>query len=99
MFLGRQHPGHWPRQLHCFCWGRVSGQSEVTQNLETKTSEHNSDGTEHAVMWVWFLWSFFSSFPFSAAFLHLLSFHSTTSHSLFFCYSSIFTCLSPLTSL
>lgn len=39
MFLGRQHPGHWPRQLHCFSWGWVSGQSEVMQNLETKTWE------------------------------------------------------------
>lgn len=91
-FLGRQHPGRWPRQLHCFSRGRVSGQSEVMQNLEIKTSEQNNDGNECSVLRGWFPRSFFSSLP-------VLSFHSPPSHSLFFHYSSLFPSLSPLTSL
>lgn len=63
MFLGRQHPGCWPRQLYCFSWGWVSGQSEVMQSMETTASEQNNDGTESAVVQWWFPWFFFNSFP------------------------------------
>lgn len=87
MFLGRQHPGHWPRQLHCFSWGWVSGQPEVMQNLETKTSEQNNDGNECTVVWGWFPWPLFSSFP-VFAFIPLLL------NLLFFPYCSLSSCLS-----
>lgn len=66
MFLGRQHPGCWPRQLYCFSPGWVSGQSEVMQNMESKTS---SDGNESAVHW-WFTLFFFNSFPVVAFITH-----------------------------
>lgn len=91
MFLGRQHPGHWPRQLHCFSRGWVSGQSELMQNLETKTSEQNNDGNERTVVWRWFPWPLFSSFP-VFAFIPLLL------NLLFFPYCSLSPCLSELTS-
>lgn len=87
MFLGRQHPGHWPRQLHCFSWGWVSGQSEVMQNLETKTSEQNNDGNECTVVWGWFPWPLFSSFLVFALIPLLLNL-------LFFPYCSLSPCLS-----
>lgn len=92
MFLGRQHPGHWPRQLHCFSWGWVSGQPEVMHNLETKTSEQNNDGNEHTVVWGWFPWPPFSSFP-VFAFIPLLL------NLLFFPYCSLSPRLSQLISL
>lgn len=89
MFLGRQHPGHWPRQLHCFSWGWVSGQSEVMQNLETKTWEQNNDGNECTVVWGWFPWPPSSSFP-VFAFIPLLP------NLLFFPYCSLSPCLNSL---
>lgn len=97
MFLGRQHPGCGPRQLYCFSPGWVSGQSEVMQNVESKTS---SDGDESSVHW-WFTLFFFNSFPvvafitrsfFPFTFLYLffpsLSYHFPAPFSPCFCHHS-----------
>lgn len=92
MFLGRQHPGCWPRQLYCFSPGWDSGQSDVMQNTESKTS---SDGTESAVVHWWFSSFFFNSFPVVAFITHSFFPFTFLSLSVLLLFSLILTSLTP----